>query len=349
MSPISPISTRNNSSTSTVYVSHADSGDISVLRLCADTATLESIEVVAVGGTVMPLALSPDRRLLYAARRSEPFAVLTFAITPGDGMLRPLGETALPHSMASIAVDGSGRTLFGASYGGHLLSAGRIDAAGRPQAARHVIEGVPNAHAIHADPGNRFVLATSLGSDRVLQFRFDAATGALTPNEPAAFVARPGAGPRHLVFHPALAVVYLLNELDAGIDVLAFDRERGTLSALQTVSALPPGFSGEPWAAELRLTPDGRFLYASERRSSTLAGFAVDAATGTLAPCGHWPTQAQPRGFAIDPSGQFVIVAGQGSNRVGLHRIDADDGGLTAVGEHAVGAGPNWVEVAEPA
>ena len=92
---------------------------------------------------------------------------------------------------------------------------------------------------------------------------------------------------------------------------------------MQSLSTLPPGFAGEPWAAELRLTPDARFLYTSERRSSTLAGFAVDAATGRLAPIGHWPTQAQPRGFAISPSGRWLIAAGQLSHAVGVHAIDA--------------------------
>ena len=111
---------------------------------------------------------------------------------------------------------------------------------------------------------------------------------------------RPGAGPRHFIFHPRLPFVYLLNELDASVDVLSFDAGRGLLATVQTLSALPSGARvDKPWAADLHLRPDGRFLYASERRSSTLAAFAVDAASGRLSPLGSTPTETEPRGFAI--------------------------------------------------
>jgi len=159
---------------------------------------------------------------------------------------------------------------------------------------------------------------------------------------------RAGAGPRHLAFHPRAPFVYLLNELDASLDVFALDHDAGTLTPLQTLTSLPPGFAGEPWAADLHLTPDGRFLYSSERRSSTLAAFAVDAANGRLTSLGHTPVQTQPRGFRITDSGRFLIVAGQLSHRVGLHRIDAASGALTLVQEHAVGQNPNWVETFVP-
>ena len=108
---------------------------------------------------------------------------------------------------------------------------------------------------------------------------------------------------------------------------------------------LPPGFSGEPWAADLHLTPDGRFLYSSERRSSTLAAFRVDPHDGTLAPLGHTPTEAQPRSFAITPDGCFLIVAGQVSNRLAVHAIDAGSGALRLGGVFDTGEAPGWVEV----
>ena len=126
--------------------------------------------------------------------------------------------------------------------------------------------------------------------------------------------------------------------------MLAVDPASGVLACVQSLSTLPPGFAGEPWAAELRLTPDARFLYTSERRSSTLAGFAVDAASGRLAPIGHWPTQTQPRGFAISPMGSHLIAAGQLSHALGVHAIDARSGTLSLRHEHAVGRNPNWVE-----
>ncbi|MBK6864939.1 MAG: lactonase family protein [Ideonella sp.] len=328
-----------------VYVSNADSGDIHVLHMDAHSGALTPLQQVAVGGQLMPMAPSPDRRRLYVARRSAPLAVASLAIDAASGELRLLGEAPLPDSMACIATDRSGRWLFSASYGGDCIAVSAIDAEGVAQAAHQMLATPPHAHAIQADPSNRFVLATSLGGGVVLQLRFDAEQGLLTPNALPHWQARPGAGPRHFVFHPNARWVYLLNELDAGVDLLDFDAERGTLQLRQTVSALPPGFSGEPWAADLHLTPDGRFLYASERRSSTLAAFAVDAATGALAPIGSVPTESQPRGFAIDPSGRFLCAAGQASHRLSRYAIDSSTGALTRLDGCAVGRNPNWVEV----
>jgi 6-phosphogluconolactonase len=114
---------------------------------------------------------------------------------------------------------------------------------------------------------------------------------------------------------------------------------------VQTIDSRPPGFRGEPWAADLRLTADGRFLFTSERRSSTLAAFAVDAATGRLALVGHVPTETQPRGFAIDPGGAWLLAAGQLSHRLGVYAIDPVTGRLARHGEYGVGRNPNWVEI----
>ena len=331
--------------TTIVYVSNADSGDISVLRMDARTGELTPLSSVAVGGSSGPLALSPDRRFLYAARRSAPFAAAAFAIDAHSGELTPLGEAELPASMAYIATDRSGRHLFGASYHEHRVSVSAIGANGVPQAAHQIVPTEPNAHAVLPDPSNRFVLATSLGGDIVLQWRFDAATGRLTPNDPPAVKVRKGAGPRHVVFHPLKPIVYLLNELDASIEVFAFDADHGTLAPLQTITAMPAGTTGAPWGADLHLTPDGRFLYSSERRSSTLAMFSVDAATGQLTFTGHVPTETQPRGFNITPDGRFLLVVGQLSHRLSCCAIDADSGALAPLKTYAVGQNPHWVEV----
>lgn len=328
-----------------VYVSNADSGDISVLRLDRRSGALEPLQTIEVGGTVMPMALSPDRRVLYAGRRSDPMAVVSFSIDPSDGRLTRLGQAPLPASMAYIATDRSGRFLFSASYPGSLIAVSAIGADGIVQPAHQVLPTAPHAHAIRADISNRFVFATSLGGGHLMQLRFDSVTGMLTPNDSSLIEIRPGAGPRHFEFHPDGRFVYLLNELDASLDVFSFNRANGTLTPVQTIDTLPPGFDGAPWAADLHLSPDGRFLYSSERRSSTLAGFSVDASSGRLASIGHWAIQAQPRGFAIDPSGRFVLIAGERSDHVGVHSIDPVSGALAALHETAVGRSPNWVEI----
>lgn len=327
-----------------VYVSNADSGDISVLRLDPELGALTPLQTVAVGGEVMPLALNPRRDRLYAARRSEPREALAFAIDAASGNLEQMGAGPLPHSMAAIATDRSGRYLFSASYGGNLVAVNAIDGQGVVGRTLQVVPTGANAHAILPSASNHFVFSTSLGGGVVQQFRFDAGTGRLTPNTPPAFAPRKGASPRHFVLSPDSRFVYLLNELDARIDVLACDAFGGTLSALQSIDTLAPGFTDEPWAADLHLTPDGRFLYASERRSDTLSAFRVDTVTGTLSPIGHVLTEAQPRGFNITSDGRFLIAAGQKSQRLRLYRIDTASGALSPIGDAPVGRGANWVE-----
>jgi 6-phosphogluconolactonase len=257
-----------------------------------------------------------------------------------------LGDGPLPASMAYAAADHGARFLFTASYHGHLIAVNPIGPDGIVQPPQQVLPTSPHAHAVRADPSNRFVFSTSLGGDLIHQWRFDAVAGTLTPNDPPTVAIRAGAGPRHLELHPNGRLAYLLNELDASVDVLALDPQRGTLTVLQTLDTLPSGFAGgAPWAADLHLTPDARFLYTSERRSSTIATFRVDPHDGRLVPAGHAPVQAQPRGFAVTPSGRWLVVAGQLSQRVGVHAIDGASGALTLVGAHDVGHNPNWVEV----
>lgn len=330
-----------------VYVSNADSHEISVLALDTNAGTLRSVQTLPAGGMAMPLALSPDQTKLYVALRSEPYTAAAFTIDGATGQLSPLGSAALPDSMAWISTDRSGRWLFAASYGGHRASVSPLAADGKPAAAVQVVPNGKNAHSAIADAANRHVYVTSLGTDQVFQWRFDATTGQLTPNDPPALAARAGSGPRHLVFHPNGRHAYLLGELDATVELLAVDAARGQLGRKQHWPTLPAGSTVQPWAADLHLTPDGRFLYTSERNSSTLAIWRVDASTGALSLVGHQATEQQPRGFQIDASGRWLIAAGQVSNAVTLYRIDRESGRLTPTQRLPVGQGPNWIEIVD--
>jgi 6-phosphogluconolactonase len=325
-----------------LYVSHADSGDIHTLAMDPQ-GEMTLVQQLTLGGNLMPMALGLDGHRLYVARRSDPLAVITLSVDPATGHLAKLGETALPASMAYISLDRSPRFLFAASYPGHCLTVSPIDANGLPGAVQQTIPTKPHAHAILPSPSNRHVLATSLGGGQVLQFHFDANTGRLTPNAVPFWAAQPGAGPRHLRFHPNGHWVYLLNELDATLDVLAFDETSGTLSALQNIPTMPAGVDGEPWGADLHLTPDGQFLYSCERRSSTLAAFRIDATTGHLTALGHTATETQPRGFAISPDGQQLLIVGQLSHHLSRYRIDSATGALNVEQRMPMGQNPNWI------
>jgi 6-phosphogluconolactonase len=351
MGPFPPVLSRSlampSNATTIVYVANADSREISILRMDRKTGALTAVDTLAVGGAVMPLAISPDRRFLYAALRSEPFSYASFAIDRASGRLTSLATVPAPDSMAYIATDRTGRHLLGASYGGNQIAISPIGADGSVAATpSQVVATKPNAHSILPDPSNRFVFVASLGGNVLLQFRFDAAAGTVSPNAPPEIAADSGAGARHLVFHPNGRAAYLINELDASIYALAFDAASGTMKRVQRVSALPPGFAGKPWASDIHITTDGRFLYGAERGSHTLAGFRVDAA-GMLSPLGSTPTEQQPRGFAIDPRGRFLLATGQTSHGMTVYAIDPDTGALAACHRVEVGKNPNWVEIVD--
>jgi 6-phosphogluconolactonase len=324
------------------FVSHAESGEVVVLSMAAD-GTLATAHSLALGGTLMPMALHPNGRHLYVARRSDPMALISLSFNPGTGHLTRLSEAPLPASMAYLCTDPAGQHLLAASYPGHLLSVSPIGADGAAGQVQQIVPTGLNAHAVVFAPSGRHVLATNLGGAQLMQLHWHADTGQLSPNTVPAWSQRPGAGPRHLRFHPSGHVVYLLNELDATMDVLAFDTEKGTLSHLQTVPTVPPGFDGTPSAADLHLTPDGRFLYTSERASSTLACFAVNPESGWVQPLHHTPTETGPRGFAIDPTGEHLLAAGQLSHQLSRYRINASTGVLTLAQRLPTGLGPNWI------
>ncbi len=248
--------------------------------------------------------------------------------------------------MAYVATDRTGRFLLCASYGGGKIAVSPIGANGVIGPAQQIVTARPNAHCILTDPSNRYVLCACLGADAVYQEKFDAATGRLTPNDPPAVAVKAKAGPRHLVFSPNAKFVYLLNELDGTLYVFPWHASSGTLQKeIQVASVLPKGFSGRPWAADIHVTPDGKLLYASERTTSTLAAFRVDANKGTLMPINSYPTEKQPRGFNIDPSGRTLLAVGQLSNSLTSYAIDQETGALKKLKDYPMGKNPNWVEI----
>ncbi|WP_298837354.1 beta-propeller fold lactonase family protein [uncultured Salinicola sp.] len=342
-----------------VYVANAGDGTIGSYRLDRQHEALVPLATIEAAENVMPLAVSPDRRYLYAAIRSDPLRVLSYRIEASTGELTALGSGALYGSMAYIATDRTGRYLLAASYGGNLVSVSPIDDNGVAGDATQTLGTGSRAHAIQATPDNHHVIATNLGDDQLAQFYF--ADGALAPNEPAVAETAAGSGPRHFVFSPSGRFVYVLGEFDATVTTFALDADSGTLSRVGICQGLPeshglaPGMPREEipagddapriWAADLHITPDGRYLYLSERTSSTLSTLRANPETGELHFVGNQPTVQQPRGFGIDPTGRYLVAAGELSDHLSLYRIESASGGLTHLSDVATGHKTNWVEI----
>ncbi len=196
----------------------------------------------------------------------------------------------------------------------------------------------PHAHGIYLSADQRYAFSPDLGADRVFVYRYDAAKGTLDPHGAAALP--PGSGPRHLAFDPKETHAYVINELLSTITVLAYDAAKGTLTAGESVSTLPAGFAGTSWTAEVAVSPDGRFVYGSNRGHDSLAVFSRSETTGRLTTSAHVPVGGKtPRHFAFDPTGQYVLAAHQGSDTISIFRVDATTGLLTPVGPPLGGVG----------
>jgi 6-phosphogluconolactonase len=323
-----------------------------VHRLLPAIGTLQPIGVVPGIANPTFLAIAPNHKHLYAANEISNYAgkpsgaVCAFSIDPRTGMLSLLNQQATQGSGAChISIDRTGTWALVANYHGGsvsglpILEDGRL---GEPAAfvqhsgASHVDpqrQEAAHAHSIIMDPSNRYALVADLGTDRIMIYRLDGQRGTLTAHNPPFIASRPGAGPRHQVFHPSARFYYVVNELDSTVSVLRWDVEKAVGREIQVISTLPQGFAGESWCAEIRIAPSGRFVYASNRGHDSIAIFAVHEKTGMLTAAGQVSTQGNwPRGFELTPAGDLLLAANEHSDSIATYRINQSTGQLTPTG-----------------
>lgn len=309
------------------------------------------------------VVLHPKRRALYSVAETSNYqgqktgAVAAFALEAATGKLTKLNE--LPShgtSPCHVTVDRSGRCAVVANYGTGSVACYPIKSDGSLGEASAVIQHTgsgpnpsrqqgPHAHQAVISPDNRFVFIPDLGLDKVMIYRLDPAKGTLTPNDPPFASTPPGAGPRHMAFHPKGRYAYVICELTSVIAAYSYDASRGAFTMLESVSTLPPDFSGRNSTAEIEVHPNGRFLYGSNRGHDTIAVFAIDPSKGTLTLVEHVSTQGKtPRNFKIDPSGNFLLAANQDTDNVLVFRIDPSTGRLSPTGQTVQVGAPVCIE-----
>jgi 6-phosphogluconolactonase len=298
------------------------------------------------------LAIHPNGRYVYAVSEVDTYngqktgAVSAFSIDPQSGKLTLLNTaSSRGGGPCHLLVDKTGKNLLVANYGTGSVASLPVKQDGSlgeatafvqhaGQVALPQRQGGPHAHSVNLSADNRFMIATDLGLDEALVYRFDAAKGSLTPNDPPFTKVEPGSGPRHFAFHPKGNYAYAINEIKSTVTAFRYDRAHGTLQELQTVSSLPKDFSGNNSTAEIAVDRQGKFLYGSNRGHNSIAVFAIDAHKGTLTLVEHTSTQGKtPRNFAIDPTGAYLFAANQGSGNIVLFHIDQNTGRLTPAGQ----------------
>lgn len=321
-----------------------------------DPATGAWSHLQHLGNLVNPsfLILSRDQRFLYSAHGDERYAT-SFAVDSKTGRLTVLNQADTGGGNgAHHALDPSGRFLLVANYASGTVAVLPVRPDGsladhtqladlRGEPGPHRVEQTSShPHHVVFDPSGRFVAAPDKGLDRVFVFRFDPATGRLSPTEQGSVRTRPGFAPRHAAFHPTLPVAWVINELGSTTTTYQWDAGTGALRAVQILPSTPPDFTGNNTGAEILVSADGRFVYCSNRGHDSIAIYATDPKTGWLTAVGWAPSQGRgPRFVSLDPSQRFLYAANEQSDTVVTLRVDRGTGRLTPTGQ--------VVQIASPA
>ncbi len=332
-------------------------GGIHAFRWDADEGTLAPLGLAASTPNPASSRSRPIAATLYAVNHVDDYhgeksgSVTSFAVEGASGKLRRINTvSSAGASPAKIAVDVTGQAAFVANYGGGSASSYRLLRSGalsRPvctfqytgHGANPERQAAPHTHCTTVSPDNRYLLVNDLGLDRIFVYHLEPRTARLTANDPPFYEALPGSGPRSFAFHPSGKWAYSLNEIANTIDALAWDGERGTLTRLQNLSTLPPGFTGLNTASTVVVDSSGRFLYASNRGNDSVAVFSINDRNGTLKAIQHVDSGGKtPRHFALDPGNQWLLVANQDSSNLVVFARNVRTGMLTPTGrQYALG------------
>lgn len=325
-----------------------------VFRLDEATGALDEVQSLAVEAYPSFMAVGPGGRHLYVNVENSPGSAIAYSIDPSSGKLIRLND--LPNGgngSAYISTDSAGRFVLQVNYESGsvvVLSTQSDGSLGRLVDSRDLGGKDAYPHSVLLDPTDHFAFVTNrwdpgAPGNYIAQFKFDATTGVLTPNQPAKVELPFGTGPRHLAFHPSLKLVYVNNERNSTVSAYSFDAVSGTLTKQQDISTLPAGMSGGNAPADMRIHPSGNCLYVANRGQYSLAVFAIDSVSGSLKAVGHETFEGQPRNLFIDPKGGFLVAGDLGGDKVRVYRVDEQSCQLSPFGSPAAVDSPAGLAV----
>jgi 6-phosphogluconolactonase len=330
------------------YTAKTQSKGIYAFRYEASTGKMTALGVAAQTPDPSFVAIHPSGKFLYAVNEGGKSSFVTsFSLDAKTGKLAQLNQVpSLGEDPCYITFDRTGKYILVANYTSGTLAIFPILADGKigektalnqdsgtlgPKKDRQ--EG-PHAHWIETSADNRYALVADLGLDQILIFQFDAAKGTLGPHMPPSVNLKAGSGPRHAIFSPNGKFLFVVSELASTATSFSYNAKTGDLKQINSLSTLPPEFTGRNDVAEVAIHPNGRFLYVSNRGNDCIVVFGIDPKKGTLTQLAHVPTGGkEPRHFALDPAGNFIFVENQLSDTIVIFHVDATSGELTPTGD----------------
>lgn len=339
-----------------------EQGAIIAFRLDVATGRLESVH--RTGGIENPffIAVSPDQKYLFSIHAksfgsSEAEEVVAFKLEGRTGKLTMLNRQSSRGSASCfLQVDAQGKTVLLANFSSGSVAALPIASDGKLGEITSFIQhtgasvdearqNAPHAHSLITCPNNRYAYSADLGLDKLLCYRLDTSTSMLTPNAQPFVRTAPGAGPRHLKFHPNGKYLYAINELSNSVTQFDFDPATGILIEKQTISTLPSDYVGSSYCADLKITPDGRFLYGTNRGHNSIAAYRISD-DGRLTLIGIEPSLgAGPQNLAITPGGELLLCANMPGNNLAIFQIDSQTGVLKSVGAPVETPSPSCIQL----
>lgn len=324
-----------------LYVSLKGDDAVKVYLVDSTTGGLIYVDSESVSGQPASIALHPTKKFLYVARRSDKM-ISSYAIDSLSGRLTFINEINAVDNPVYLSTDQKGNYLLSAYYNANKAAVYSINENGSLVASpiKEIFTGT-NPHAIITDPSNQYLYISNMTGNQVEQFKFNEDTGVFSSLNPATFVPDEGECPRHFVFNTSGTILYVVNEVKNSVSVCVKD-ELGQLNEIQKISTLPAEFTDFSKCADIHITPDNRFLYASNRGHESIVAYEINNTDGKLALINYYPTAATPREFEIDPSGNYLYAAGETGNNLVSYRI-LPNGELDSLTQLPVGKSPSWV------